>query len=279
MHYSAFVSAFLASVAVAIPVEENPFPGATKWTANHQVQPGDVIVPFKDSAYVVKEEEYLAKLKAKGIKIGAPKLDESWKPYDPAVHRRWTPPTGPWWVNNTKPWGNSTDHKEEKRDGCDSTYYITTDKTETFVDWDVQMSPVVCAVGDMDISVSSGYNVANAVGGSAGADLGFVKDKLGANLGIDYSKTWTTLTSVVTKGTIKDGNCGVMITKPLTTRRSGRQFQGCVGSAKEVGTWYADSHEEGSYNGISWVEGAISVCAKPGTNPPLSLCNGQGNFR
>ncbi|RBR10218.1 uncharacterized protein FIESC28_09604 [Fusarium coffeatum] len=267
MHYPALVSAFLASVAVAVPLEDNPFPGATRWTAKYQVQPGDVIVPIKDTAYVVKEEEYLAKLKAKGIKIGAPTRDESWLPYDS------------WRTKHTKPWGNSTDHEEEKRDGCDSTFYITTDKTESFVDWDVQMSPVVCAVGDMDISVSSGYNVANSVGGSAGADLGFVKDKLGASLGIDYSKTWTTLTSVVTKGTIKDGNCGVMITKPITTRRSGRQFQGCIGSATEIGTWYADSHEEGSYNGIKWVEGAISVCAKPGSNPPLSLCNGQGNFR
>ena len=49
MHYSALVSAFLASVAVAIPLEENPFPGATKWTTKYQVQPGDVIVPIKDT--------------------------------------------------------------------------------------------------------------------------------------------------------------------------------------------------------------------------------------
>ncbi|KAL6921223.1 hypothetical protein FSST1_005249 [Fusarium sambucinum] len=257
MQYSTLVCAFLASAVGAMPLEENPFPGATEWTPNHQVQPGDVIVPVKDTAYVVKEEVYLAKLKAEGIKIGAPKFD------DTTVHPRFTNDT----VQN------------EKRDNCGGTFYITTDKTETFVDWDVQMSPVVCAVGDMDISVSSGFNVANTVGGSAGADLKFVKDRLGASLGIDYSKTWTTLTSVVTKGTIKDGNCGVMITKPLTTRRSGRQFKGCIGSSEEVGTWFADSHEEGSYNGIKWIEGAISVCSKPGSNPPLSLCNGQGNFR
>ncbi|OBS28434.1 hypothetical protein FPOA_02372 [Fusarium poae] len=263
MHYPTLVYVFLASAVGAMPLEENPFPGATEWTPNHQVQTGDVIVPVKDTAYVVKEEVYLAKLEAKGVKIGAPKIEERWESHDAVKFPKLT--------NYTV--------QHEKRDGCDSTYYITTDKTETFVDWDVQMSPVVCANGDMDISVSSGFNVANTVGGSAGADLKFVKDRLGASLGIDYSKTWTTLTSVVTKGTIKDGNCGVMITKPLTTRRSGRQFQGCIGSSKEVGTWYADSHEEGSYNGIKWIEGAISVCSKPGSNPPLSLCNGQGNFR
>ncbi|RGP66117.1 hypothetical protein FSPOR_6943 [Fusarium sporotrichioides] len=263
MHYSALICAFLASVAKAMPLEENPFPGATKWTPGHQVESGDVIVPVKDTAYVVKEEVYLAKLKAQGIKIGAPKVEARWESHDAADLHKWT--------NDTV--------QPEKRDDCDGTFYITTDKTETFVDWDVQMSPVVCAVGDMDISVSSGFNVANTVGGSAGVDLKFVKDRLGASLGVDYSKTWTTLTSVVTKGTVKDGNCGVMITKPLTTRRSGRQFRGCIGSATEVGTWYADSHEEGSYNGIRWIDGAISVCAKPGNNPPLSRCNGQGNFR
>uniref|UniRef100_A0A0D2XF74 Uncharacterized protein n=1 Tax=Fusarium oxysporum (strain Fo5176) TaxID=660025 RepID=A0A0D2XF74_FUSOF len=198
MHHLSLVYALLISATGAIPFEDSPFPGAIKWTPNHQIQPGDVIVPVK-SVY--------------------------------------------------------------------------------FVDWDVQMSPVVCAVGDMDISVSSGYSVANTVGGSAGVDLTFVKDKLAGSLGINYSRTWTTQTSVITKATIKDGQCGVMITKPLTTRRSGRQFRGCIGSATEVGTWYADSRGEGSYNGITWIEGAISACAKPGSNPPLSRCNGQGNFR
>ncbi|KAJ4245762.1 hypothetical protein NW762_013886 [Fusarium torreyae] len=266
MHHLGFVCAFLASAAVAMPVEESPFPDAIKWTPNHQIQSDDVIVPVKGASYVVKEEAYLAKLKAEGVKIGAPKLDPSWSSYN---------------ITNLPKPDNSKHPKSglEKRDGCDGTFYITTDKTETFVDWDVQMSPVVCAVGDMDISVSSGYSVANTVGGSAGVDLTFVKDKLGGSLGIDYSRTWTTQTSVITKGTIKDGNCGVMITKPITTRRSGRQFQGCIGSATEVGTWYADSRNEGSYNGIKWIEGAISVCTKPGNNPPLSLCNGQGNFR
>lgn len=141
------------------------------------------------------------------------------------------------------------------------------------------MSPVVCAVGSMDITVSSGYSVANTVGGSAGLDLKFIKDRLGATADINYSRTWTTQTSVLTKGTVPDGSCGVMITKPLTTRRSGRMFQGCIGSTKEIGTWYADSHNEGSYNGIEWIEGAISMCAKPGNNPPLSRCGGGGNFR
>ncbi|KAG4270554.1 hypothetical protein FPRO04_11423 [Fusarium proliferatum] len=266
MHYSNLIYALLISATGAVPLEDSPFPGAIRWTPSHQIQPGDVIVPVNDVSYIVKEETYLSKLKAEGIKIGAPKLDPSWTSYNSTDLLKPKYPKAP-------------KGHFGKRDDCSGTFYITTDKTETFVDWDVQMSPVVCANGDMDISVSSGYSVSNTVGGSAGVDLTFVKDKLAGSLGIDYSRTWTTQTSVITKATIKDGNCGVMITKPLTTRRSGRQFQGCIGSATEIGTWYADSRGEGSYNGITWIEGAISACSKPGSNPPLSRCNGEGNFR
>lgn len=48
MHYSNLAYALLISATVAIPLEDSPFPGAIKWTPNHQIQPGDVIVPVKD---------------------------------------------------------------------------------------------------------------------------------------------------------------------------------------------------------------------------------------
>ncbi|KAF5242843.1 hypothetical protein FAUST_3109 [Fusarium austroamericanum] len=265
MQYSTLVFALLAAVASAAPLEENPFPGAKEYTPGQHIDDSEVIVPVKDTAYVVKEDVYLAKLKAQGIKIGAPELDPKWVRRDINV--------------NDLPERDEAAIAHDKRDDCSGTNYIVTDKTETFVDWDVQMSPVACAIGaDMDISVSSGYTISNSVGGSAGTDLTFVADRLGASLGVNYSKTWTTLTSVVTKGTVKDGFCGTVITKPTTTRRSGRQFRGCIGSATEVGTWYADDRGHGSYNGITWIDGAISTCSKPGSNPPLSRCNGQGNF-
>lgn len=52
MHYLGLAFSLLASVASAIPLEENPFPGAPKWTPNHQVQPDDVIVPVKDTGKI-----------------------------------------------------------------------------------------------------------------------------------------------------------------------------------------------------------------------------------
>ncbi|OJD32238.1 uncharacterized protein BKCO1_4000097 [Diplodia corticola] len=250
----------LAAIVGASPLDTKPF----EYTEGYQLQADDLIVPIEGVPYVMKESTYVSQLKAQGISIGAPELNPEWITADADE------------LSNDV--AESEHSLESRQADCDSTFSIVTDKTETFVDWDVQMSPVVCAVGDMDVTVSSGYSVANTAGGSAGVDLKFLKDKLTTSLGINFSRTWTTQTSILTKGTVKDGNCGVLITQPIVTRRSGRQFRGCVGATTETGTWYADSHNDGSYNGIEWIEGATSMCTKPGRSPPLSRCNGQGNF-
>lgn len=164
-----------------------------------------------------------------------------------------------------------------KREDCYNQALVT-DKTESFVDWDVQMSPVVCAVGPMTISVTDGYSVSNSVSVSAGMDLKLIADKLGSSLGINFQRSWTTTASVAVGGTVPDGNCGVMIWKPMTTRRYGSVYEGCVGALKKTGTFVADDHGTGSYNGVGWIAGARSLCTKKGTNPPLSRCQGDGNF-
>lgn len=152
------------------------------------------------------------------------------------------------------------------------------EKTETFTDWDVQMSPVVCAVGPATITITDGYSVSNSVSVSAGLDLKIIKEKLSSTLGIDFSKTWTSTAAIAVAMTVPDAHCGVMIWKPTTTRRYGSVMEGCVGALKKTGTFVADDRGTGSYNGIDWIAGARSLCAKPGNNPPLSRCQGSGNF-
>lgn len=163
------------------------------------------------------------------------------------------------------------------RDSCDLTTAVITDTTQTFVDWDVQMSPVVIGTGSgIDVSVSSGYSVSNGISVSAGLDLSLVKDKLGSSVGIDYTRTWTTQTVVTVKATVPNGYSGVMITKPIKTRKNGRVLKGCLGSQTQDGTFAADSYQDGSYAGVKWVSGAITMCAKK--EFPLSRCSGSGNF-
>lgn len=162
------------------------------------------------------------------------------------------------------------------RDDCHTTAVVT-DKTQTFIDWDVQMSPVVIGTGSgIDVFVSSGYSVSNGVSVSAGLDWTVIKDKLGLSAGIDYTRTWTTQTVINIKGTVANGYSGVMITKPIKTRKTGRVLTGCLGSQTQSGTFQADSYQEGSYAGVKWVSGAITMCMKK--EFPLSRCNGLGNF-
>lgn len=205
------------------------------------------------------EAEYEAKLVAAGVLLEPPPID-----YD--------------YLNFTQ----SPDFEEnvklaKRQSDCWNTVLVT-DKTETFTDWDVQMSPIVCAVGPMTISVTDGYMVSNSVTVSAGMDLKVIKDMLGTTFGINYGKTWTTQASTSVGGTVPDGNCGVMIWKPTTTRRYGRVMKGCVGQLQQQGTWMADDRGTGEYNGIPWIAGARSLCIKKGNNPPLSRCQGSGNF-
>lgn len=160
-------------------------------------------------------------------------------------------------LGRTPPPSNAT---TDKREECGYTNAVVADSTSTFVDWDLQMSPVVIGTGTngIDVYVSSGYSVSNAITVSGSADWTVIKDKLGLSLGIDYTRTWTTQTVINIKGTVPNGASGVMITKPIKTRRYGRALRGCLGAQTETGTWMADSYNEGSYSGVKWVSGAIS---------------------
>lgn len=163
------------------------------------------------------------------------------------------------------------------RADCGYTTAVVTDRSQTFIDWDVQMSPVVIGTGNgMDVYVSSGYSVSNGISVSAGLDGTAIKDKLGLSLDIDYSRTWTTQTVINIKGTVPNGYSGVMITKPMKTRRFGRVLTGCLGHQNQKRTFSADSYQEGVYAGVKWVSGAITMCMKK--QFPLSRCNGLGNF-
>lgn len=175
---------------------------------------------------------------------------------------------------------NNTDAALDKRD-CDSNYQTVVDRKERFVDWDVQMSPVVIGAGSkgIDITISKSWSISNSVSVSAGIDLTLIKDRLKSSLGVNYSQSWTTQQGFLIRGTIDNGETGVVITRPWTNRVYGRTFQGCVGSLRQTGTFMADSHEEGTYENVNWVGGAITACIKNQRSIPLSRCNGSGNFR
>lgn len=205
---------------------------------------------------IVHESVYHALLASQEISLDVPDVDDT-----------------PRRIANS---GRNESHLNARAD-CGLTTAVVTDSSQTFIDWDVQMSPVVIGTGNgIDVYVSSGYSVSNGVSVSGGLDWTAIKDKLGVSLGIDYTRTWTTQTVINIKGTVPDGYSGVMITKPIKTRRFGRVLTGCLGSQTQEGTFQADSYQEGSYAGVKWVSGAITMCMKK--QFPLSRCNGLGNF-
>ncbi|KAK7402654.1 hypothetical protein QQX98_011601 [Neonectria punicea] len=254
MLFPTFVSLVLAGTVSAAPYERAL--NSTKWTPDHILQPDEVILYGEGRMEVVHKNVYHDLIESEGCSFDVPEVDKEF-------------------LGRTPPPNNAT---ADKRDECELTNAVVSDRSSTFVDWDLQMSPVVIGTGTngIDVYVSSGYSVSNGITVSGGADWTVVKDKLGLSLGIDYTRTWTTQTVINIKGTVPNGASGVMITKPIKTRRYGRALRGCLGAQKETGTWMADSYDEGSYSGVKWVSGAITMCTK--NEFPLSRCTGSGNF-
>ncbi|KAJ5742749.1 uncharacterized protein N7511_011150 [Penicillium nucicola] len=243
----------LATAVSAAPFVERSI-NSTNWTPEHILQPGEIILYGEGRMEVVHESVY-------NELIASQALSEHPGDFTDAVETTSAHSTS----------------KLHTRDSCDLITAVITDRTQTFVDWDVQMSPVVIGTGNgMDVSVSSGYTVGNSISVSVGLDLNLIKEKLGGSAGIDYTRTWSTQTVITVKGTVANGYSGVMITKPIKTRKSGRVLKGCLGSQTQTGTFSADSYEDGSYSGVKWVSGAITMCSKK--EFPLSRCTGSGNF-
>lgn len=167
----------------------------------------------------------------------------------------------------------------DKRQNCHETQSTKITKTETFLDWDIQMSNVVCARStDFVIDVSAGWSVANSITVSGSLTPYFASSFLYGAVGVDFGRTWTSSATNLNRATILAGNCGVMILRATTTRRYGEQRQGCIGSTKVIGTFMADDRLSAQFNGVKWTGGAVSDCQKKQGSPPLSRCNGGGSF-
>ncbi|KAH8198054.1 hypothetical protein TruAng_007778 [Truncatella angustata] len=231
---------------------------------NTALLPGEFILANGEHLEVVDESRLQEFLKIEGILAEPPAWDESWLNFT--------------YVDDIN---SRSSEISARQASCSGTTSYVTDKTDRFVDWDVQMSPVVLGAGSgVDVSVSSGWSIANSVSVSAGLDIKVVKDRLGGTFGVDFSRTWTSTTSLQYKTTIKDGDAGTWITRPWTNRRYGRTFRGCPGSLTQTGTWIADSHEDGSYDNAKWVSGFITACIKPApTSGQLTRCHGGGVFK
>ncbi|KZL81685.1 hypothetical protein CI238_12473 [Colletotrichum incanum] len=198
----------LVAAVNAVPITENEL------TAR-----GDPVGALADGEKLLVNGDQLSK--AEGIALEKPEIDYEF-------------------LNFTAP--VDTDTKLMSRSCTYTTSYVI-DKTQIFLDWDVQMGPVVRGAGEgITAYIATGWSVSNSVQGSAGLDFKVIKNYLGGEFGINYSRTWTTTTTDQYSTVVKNGMAGVWVTQPWTNRKYGRTFSGCVGSMTQTGTFMADSH-------------------------------------
>ncbi|KAI6355239.1 hypothetical protein MCOR25_008281 [Pyricularia grisea] len=264
-----YLAAFAAAVSAA-PVASEPAVTLDTLnvtsTADRNLRKGErVVYGSNGRTSIVSESTYKLLLKLEGVSEVTPEIDWDFIKAGDAIAA----------ANALR-----NDTVLDKR-ACsnDISYSITSQ--QRFVDWDVQMSPVVIGAGShgIDITISKSWTVSNGITASSGFDLGSLYSKLGASFGVDYSRTWTTSQGFLVRATVDKGETGVVITEPWVNRKYGNTYQGCPGSLRQVGTFMADSHESGSYEGVTWVGGAITGCIKRQSSIPLSRCQGSGNFR
>ncbi|PQE32841.1 celp0028 effector like protein [Rutstroemia sp. NJR-2017a WRK4] len=172
------------------------------------------------------------------------------------------------------PASNASEPAVSKR--CKSTSIIRQKPDSHFLNWDVPMSSVVKAgSGGATVAVTAGYQIANAIGVSASAQLTVVKDFLSATYGITYTETWTSTYAAAYTFPIPAGKYGVVVSNPSTTRKSGYVDYGCIGQGSTA-TYQADSYQSHAYGGLAWVTGTISLCTS--SKYPVPRCLGGGSI-
>ncbi|KAJ5157929.1 uncharacterized protein N7482_009029 [Penicillium canariense] len=182
------------------------------------------------------------------------------------------PPPPPNW-NVTRPARNDT-HGLQARGACEGIAELQILETQTFVNWDVQVSPVVGNQYDQAyVSMAEGYSISNAIAISIQAWYGPLSKVLTLVLGVTYTRTWTTSTTETIADYVPAGLSGLIVSNPVTVRRYGNYIEGCYDDPTY--NWYsADEQIPHTYQSVDWVQGAFRLCASK--DYPVPFCEGNG---
>ncbi|PSN70128.1 hypothetical protein BS50DRAFT_662231 [Corynespora cassiicola Philippines] len=247
----------LATAVAALPTLDPRNDEASNITVLPEIDANHVLVSGQNGWEPMSIEAYTAILKENGVSLDAPEVDHEFlAAFDADA-------------------ANTTESSLEKRQ-CSNTAMLIT-RTERFVDWDLQMSPVVIARNrDMTISITQTYTVTDTITVNGGFNPTVITGWLTATVGASVSRSWATATAIAIGGTVSAGSTGAMVVNPWKTRRYGQVLQGCIGSQRVVSTFMSDTFEQGSYNGVRWINGAITLCERRGALNQLPRCHGSG---
>jgi hypothetical protein len=168
MHFQYSLLALAGLAAAAPTAQPSNTNEEASFLSNVQLEVDDVVLVGVDGRFeVVKETEFVELTKAANITIGADKADESLS-LDEALEIG----------------------KRQNCPGLNSEFVIN--RREEFLDWDVQISPVIgTQQGTAIATIARGYQVANGI--SVSAEVGLKGEVFSAALGIELSRTWTTI--------------------------------------------------------------------------------------
>lgn len=157
---------------------------------------------------------------------------------------------------------------------CDESEEVQVLTDESFLNWDVAMSPVVSSSGGgVTVGVSSGYSIANSVQVTAGVSA-TIESVLGLTMSVSYSESWTTTEGSTISYTLPDNNYGLIVSQPMTHRVTGNYISGCTDSPTTTG-FTSDTYTSQSYGNLEWVTGVIRLCNS--TTYPVPYCIGTGS--
>ncbi|OLN95477.1 hypothetical protein CCHL11_05165 [Colletotrichum chlorophyti] len=172
---------------------------------------------------------------------------------------------------------NATSEPGLVRRGCPKSTEIQVLSDETFLNWDVAISPVLSSQGDTaaTIGVSKGYEIGNSVAIGSEITIGD-EDIVSLNLGMDLDMSWSTSYESSLEFEIPANMFGVIVSQPYVRRVQGNILKGCTSSPTKT-SFMADTYESQSYGQLSWVKGVIRVCSSE--TYPIPYCIGEGQHR
>lgn len=160
--------------------------------------------------------------------------------------------------------------------GCEKSTEVQVLRDETFLNWDVPMSPVLHNAGgegaSARVTIGRGYSLSNSVSVSVQSSLN-IQDILGLSLSVSYSKTWTTTQEQSFSFTIPNGQYGIIVSQPKVRRRQGNILSGCTDNWDKT-KFMSDEYKSQSFGNLEWVEGVIRLCSS--TQYPVPFCIGDG---
>ncbi|OLN89351.1 hypothetical protein CCHL11_08992 [Colletotrichum chlorophyti] len=158
--------------------------------------------------------------------------------------------------------------------GLNTEFVITS--VQDFLDWDIQISPVVGAIqAPVTIAVTRGYSVSNSL--TVGGGITGAYKAISLQLKIDYDWTWTTTDTTMISYPVPEGHYGVVISQPWTHRVYGELYTSCTTDNWKKSTFMASSHTSQSFGNLNWVRGVFRICASK--QYPIPFCNGNGHHR